>query len=136
MKHVARITICLLFVLVIVSFAQAQTIKTVTGYVCSNQYSQNGNGGSVKLRIGKEIIEIYYTLALSPGELSDLKTKRERDAYERKHLTRFTPNIANNHDKFFRTGTELIIKYKTDGDWAISIASTGKRKNIKSCSTE
>ena len=136
MKNVSRIMICLLFVSIIASFVQAQAIKSVTGNVCSNQYSQNGNGGSIYVRVGKEIIEIYYTLNLSPGELLDLKTKRERDAYTRKHTTQFTPNIANNHNRFFRTGTELIIKYKTDGDWAISIASTGKRKKIKSCSTE
>ena len=131
-----RIMICLLFILVITNFAYAQNNKTVTGYVCSNQYSQNGNGGSVKLRVGKEIIEIYYTLALSPGELLDLKTKRERDAYERNHLTRFTPNITNNHDKFFRAGSELIIKYKRETDQALNVQSTGKRKKVKSCSTE
>lgn len=125
-----------LAVLSLASFTHAQTIKTVTGYVCSNQYSQNGNGGSVNLRVGKEIVEIYYTLDISPGESLNLNTKRERDAYIRKHTTQFTPNIANNHDRFFRTGTELLIKYKADGEWAISITSTRKRKKIKSCSTE
>ena len=108
---------CFVFVLAFVSFAQAQKVKTVTGYLCGSDNSGN-YFGTIYLRVGTKTVEIAHQFRKARGEGG--------------RATRY----LNNPD-FDNIGSEFVVQYKIKNGYntaAISIKFTGRVKKTKPCS--
>ena len=110
MKIFARTVICLAFVFLFVSFAQAQKTKTIKGYFCGGEPEGNAFASS-RIRVGNRVFE--FTESLKYVKYVGMKKKNAT-----------------------KVGAEYIVKYETDGEginWTKSLTFTGRRKEIEPC---
>ena len=121
MKQFWKITICLTFVLMFASFAQAQTLKTAKGYFCG---FFEGDGGHLSIRVGNA--ERTYAMYGDEPDVKYVGFKNERQK-------RFDESLL---------GAEIIVSYvfkkPKEGGGATNIVRkltlTGKvNKKTKSC---
>jgi hypothetical protein len=109
MRNIVKIVLCFMFGLGFASFAQAQKVKTVTGYLCGQEDSGN-TVWWITLQVGPNFVDIAYTY----GPLS----KRYLDKLD-----------------LSKIGSEAVVRYRRwdNSNVATSIRFTGRTKKIKPC---
>lgn len=101
--------------LALVSSAQAQKVKTVTGYLCGSDDSGNYLG-TIYLRVGTKTIEIAH----------QFRKAREEGGSATRYLNDPDPG---------KIGSEFVVRYKIENGYktAISIKFTGRVKETRPC---
>lgn len=88
MKKIVKIMFCLMVVLMLINFAQAQASKTAKGYFCG---MEEGDGGFISIRIGGTV----RTFAI----------------YNEEPPVKYVGIKAEQFWNRMKVGSELIIKY-------------------------